>query len=98
IVFMDIFSSSNTNPLKVPVDPTTGNPIYTTPIDIAVTLGGGIQVNEADLSIPPGFRVSIDGGTWYGGSPALTLESGSLTVTNATFQNATDAPTILVKG
>jgi predicted outer membrane repeat protein len=88
--FMSVLSSSNTNPLTVPSSSAT-------PIDIAVSLASGIQVNEAALSIPTGFRVSVNGGTWYGGSPALTLNSGSLTVTNATFQNATDAPTILIK-
>jgi hypothetical protein len=90
-VFMSIFSSNNTNPLSVP----TG---AATPIDINVTLASGIQVNEANLSIPSGFRVRINGGAWHGGSPALTLDSGNLTITNATFQNATDAPTILVQG
>src|SRR4029077_10261743 len=69
-----------------------------TPIDISVTLAPGLQLTEANLVIPTNFRLSINGGTWIGGSPALTLVSGSLTVTNATFQNATDAPTILVKG
>jgi hypothetical protein len=89
--FMSVFSSSNTSPLTVPQGSAT-------PIDISVSLGSGIQVNEADLSIPSGFRVRINGGTWLGGSPALTLRSGDLTITNATFQNATDAPTILVTG
>jgi streptogramin lyase len=88
---MGIFASSNTHPLTVP----TGS---ATPIDISVSLANGIQLNEAKLSIPSGFRVSINGGTWIGGSPALTLNAGNLTVTNATFQNATDAPTILVTG
>jgi hypothetical protein len=89
--FVRVFSTTNLNPLTVP----SGS---ATPIDIAVSLASGIQVKEADLSIPTGFRVSINGGTWYGGSPALTLKSGNLTITNATFQNATDAPTILVAG
>jgi hypothetical protein len=57
-----------------------------------------ISVNEASLVVPTGFRVSINGGVWHGGSPALTLLSGTLTVSNATFANATDAPTILVTG
>jgi hypothetical protein len=89
--FLSVFSSGNTNPLTVPAGSAT-------PIDISVSLASGIQVNEADLSIPAGFRLSIDGGTWYGGSPALTLDSGNLIVRGATFQNATDAPTILVRG
>ncbi|HEV8062133.1 MAG TPA: Ig-like domain repeat protein, partial [Gemmataceae bacterium] len=89
--FMGVFSSSNPSPLTVP----SGS---ATPIDIVVSLASDIEVNEAALSIPAGFRVSINGGTWYGGSPALTLNAGNLTVTNATFQNTTDAPTILVTG
>src|SRR5262249_11949241 len=60
--------------------------------------GNSISVNEANLAIPAGFKVSINGGTWHGGSPALTLVSGSLTVSNATFVNGSDAPTILVSG
>jgi hypothetical protein len=63
-----------------------------------VTFGPGIQLNEAALVIPQGIRVQINGGTWLGGSPALTLSSGDLTITGATFLNATDAPTILVTG
>jgi uncharacterized repeat protein (TIGR03803 family) len=78
-----------------PLAPPSG---ATTPIDIAITLGPGISVNEAALVIPQGIRVQINGGTWYGGSPALTLSSGDLTITGATFVNATDAPTILVNG
>jgi hypothetical protein len=89
--FMSVFSSSNPNPLTVPSGAATL-------IDIAVSVAGGIQVNEAALSIPIGFRVAINGGIWHGGSPALTLNAGNLTVTNAIFQNATDAPTILVAG
>jgi hypothetical protein len=48
--------------------------------------------------IPQGIRVRINGGVWHGGSPALTLGSGDLTITGATFVNDTDAPTILVNG
>ncbi len=89
--FLSVFSSTNQTPLQPPAGATG-------PIDVSVSLASGIQLNEANLSIPAGFRVSINGGTWIGGSPALTLSSGDLTVTNATFQNDTDAPTILVTG
>jgi hypothetical protein len=54
--------------------------------------------DEANLVIPAGIRLQINGGTWKGGSPALTFSSGDLTITGATFVNATDAPTILVTG
>jgi uncharacterized delta-60 repeat protein len=67
-----------------------------TPIDITITLAGGVQANEVVLTIPAGIRVQINGGTWHGGSPALTLSSGDLIITGATFVNDTDAPTILV--
>jgi hypothetical protein len=89
--FMAIFSSTNPSPLTVP-------PGAATPISIEMNFGSGISVNEANLVVPAGFKVSINGGAWHGGSPALTLASGSLTVSNATFVNTTDAPTILVTG
>jgi uncharacterized delta-60 repeat protein len=73
-------------------------PQATSPIDIVVTLGPGVTFNEATLVIPAGFRLQINGGEWHGGSPALTLVSGSLLVRNATFLNNTNAPTILVQG
>jgi uncharacterized repeat protein (TIGR03803 family) len=92
--FFALFQNPSTpgfTPLTVPAGATT-------PIDIVVTLGAGISVNEANLFIPAGIRVQINGGTWYGGSPALTLSSGYLTVTGAKFINATGAPTIRVTG
>jgi uncharacterized delta-60 repeat protein/CSLREA domain-containing protein len=70
----------------------------TTPIAIVATFGPSVQIAEADLDIPQGIRVRINGGTWLGGSPALTLAGGDLTITGATFVNSTDAPTILVTG
>jgi hypothetical protein len=65
-------------------------------MDIVVTLGSGTSVNEPALVIPDGIRVQINGGTWYGGSPALTFSAGDLTITGATFVNRTGAPPILV--
>jgi uncharacterized delta-60 repeat protein len=78
-----------------PLQPPAG---ATTPIDIVVTLDSAVQFNEASLVIPAGIRLQINGGTWIGGSPALTFSSGDLTITGATFVNATNAPTILVTG
>jgi hypothetical protein len=69
-----------------------------TTTDISLTVPAGISLNDTDLFIPQGIRVRINGGTWHGGSPALTLASGDLTITGATFVNDTDAPTILVTG
>jgi hypothetical protein len=92
--FLALFQSPGT-PGFTPLAPPAGAP---TPIDISLTLASGISLNEAALSIPQGIRVQINGGTWYGGSPALTLSAGNLTITGATFLNATDAPTILVTG
>jgi uncharacterized delta-60 repeat protein len=92
--FLALFQNPST-PGFTPLTPPAG---ATTPTDISLTLGSGISFNEASLVIPQGIRVQINGGTWYGGSPALTLSSGNLTITGATFQNATDAPTILVTG
>ncbi len=37
-------------------------------------------------------------GTFIGGSPALIVESGIVFISNSTFTNATDSPTILVTG
>jgi hypothetical protein len=85
--FQSVFSSNNPSPLT-----------SATPVHISVSLAGAVQLIEANLAIPANIYLSINGGSWIGGSPALTLTSGNLTVTNATFQNATDAPTILVQG
>jgi uncharacterized delta-60 repeat protein len=82
-------------PNFTPLHPPAG---ATRPIDVEVTFGPGVQFNEAALVIPQGIRVQINGGTWYGGSPALTFSSGDLTITGATFVNSTNAPTILVTG
>jgi uncharacterized delta-60 repeat protein len=92
--FVSLFQAPGT-PGFTPLQPPAG---AMTPTDIAITLNSGVQFNEAALVIPQGIRVQINGGTWYGGSPALTFSAGDLTITNATFLNSTDAPTILVTG
>jgi uncharacterized delta-60 repeat protein len=67
-------------------------------IDLNVDMGGKALPPHAPVSIPDGLHVFIDHSRWYGNSPALTLLSGNLTITNSTFANATNAPTILVTG
>jgi hypothetical protein len=90
--FLAVFATSNA--LTAPTAP-DGTILHT---DLAVSLAPGIQLTEAKLNVPAGFRVAINGGAWHGGSPALTLEAGDLVLSNATFENGTDAPTILVQG
>ena len=80
-------------PITTPTGATTANPV-----DVVVTLPTGYTVDEGKLSVPAGVRLQINGGTWIGGSPALTLSSGDLTITGATFVDSTNAPTILVTG
>jgi ELWxxDGT repeat protein len=92
--FVSLFQAPGT-PGFTPLQPPAG---ATGPVDIVVNLASGVQFNEASLVIPQGIRVQINGGTWLGGSPALTFFSGDLTITGATFLNSTNAPTILVSG
>jgi uncharacterized delta-60 repeat protein len=89
--FMAVFAPNAPSPLQPPAGAAV-------PIDIVMTFAPGVSFTEETLAVPPGLRVQINGGDWHGGSPALTLASGNLTVTGATFVNATDAPTILVTG
>src|SRR5262249_16391973 len=60
-------------PGSPPLPPPAG---ATAPIDVVITVSPAVQFNEAALVVPQGIRVQINGGTWYGGSPALTLSSG----------------------
>jgi hypothetical protein len=91
--FLDVFDPLL--PSYTPLQPPSG---LSVPIDIEADLAPGVQVNEANFVVPAGIRLTINGGVWHGGSPALTLGSGDLTITGATFVNDTDAPTILVTG
>src|SRR5262249_34203831 len=70
--FLTLFQDPGT-PNFTPLTPPAG---ATTPTDIVLTVDPGINLNEAALVIPQGIRVQINGGTWYGGSPALTLSAG----------------------
>ena len=62
---------------------------------------GAEPYSEITLSPPAGLTVIINasnGGFVYGGSPALTVTSGTVIVNNASFISTTNAPTILVTG
>jgi hypothetical protein len=56
----------------------------------------------AVVDVPAGYRVIINGAAgqsvFHGASPALTLQSGDLLVTGASFVNSTDASSIVVNG
>jgi predicted outer membrane repeat protein len=66
--------------------------------DISITVAPSLSFKEANFKILVGIRVLVNGGIWTGGSPALTLTSGDLSIDGATFTNSTNAPTILVQG
>src|SRR5262249_27237575 len=88
------FSPSSLYPLRLP-----NLPVYNAySLEFHIYLAAPIAFDEQQLLVPDGFKLFIEGGTFNGGSPALTLTGGSLTVTNATFNNTTGAPGILVAG
>jgi ELWxxDGT repeat protein len=93
--FLAIFdpTASAYTPLVPPAGATSA-----TPVDIVVTIPATYGLTDFHPTIPAGIRLQINGGMWYGGSPALTLDAGDLAVTHATFVNNTPAPTILVTG
>jgi uncharacterized delta-60 repeat protein len=66
---------------------------------VAVVLNApGVDFQGANFTVPAGVTLVIYGANWHPSSPALTLNSGNLIITNSTFVNATNAPTILVNG
>jgi uncharacterized delta-60 repeat protein len=66
---------------------------------VAVVLNGtGVNAQDIIADYPSRVTVVLNGFILSGGSPALTLLSGNLIITNSTFVNATNAPTILVAG
>lgn len=66
---------------------------------VAVVLNAsGLDLTGFQPNIPAGLTLVVNGVIFHGGSPALTLNSGNLYITNSSFINATDAPTILVTG
>ncbi len=70
----------------------------TTPASTLVVDLGGQTIQDTTVNVPPQVTVQFVNGTFIGGSPALIVSSGVVIVKNSTFQNATDAPTILVTG
>jgi uncharacterized delta-60 repeat protein len=83
--FLNLFTSAT--PMSVPAGTT---------IDLYVNLAHTDLPTHSPVSIPDGLNVYMTDGQWHGDSPALTLLSGNLTISNSTFVNATNAPTILV--
>jgi uncharacterized delta-60 repeat protein len=72
--------------------------LATTPSSTVVVNLGGQTVQDTIANVPPQVTLQIVNGTFIGGSPALIVQSGQVSVLNSTFSNATDAPTILVSG
>ena len=68
----------------------------TPPITVIVDLSGQTYQADTTLDAPSGIDVMIQNGTLIGGSPALIVNGGSVTLDNVLATNATSAPTILV--
>jgi streptogramin lyase len=88
-VLMSLFSTANLSAWN-------GVPAF----DPVASIGSGVSLNAAQLSIPQNFTLTISGGTWISGTgaPALELDSGNLGVVNSTFVNDSSAATVLVNG
>ena len=71
------------------------------PVTITLNLNGGTY-SGTTVSPPPNVTLVINGAsginTFVGHSPAFIITSGNVIVTNVTFTNSTDTPTILVTG
>jgi hypothetical protein len=67
-------------------------------VTIIVDLGGQTFQTDTTLGPPSSVTVMIENGTLEGGSPALTVTSGSVMLQSVTATNNTSAPTILVTG
>ena len=75
-------------------------PAGTSSVTIQVTLAAGTYTDQV-VDLPAGVTLNFIGSpgtTVVGNSPALTVESGTVTETGVTFTTATSAPTILVEG
>ncbi len=68
------------------------------PVTVIVDLGGQTYQADTTLNAPSGIHVVVQNGTLVGGSPALIVDGGSVTLNNVLATNATSAPTILVNG
>jgi dipeptidyl aminopeptidase/acylaminoacyl peptidase len=73
------------------------DPISTPPCNIILDLGGQ-TVQDTVANVPSQVTLTMMNGTFIGGSPALTIQSGQVIVLNSIFTNSTDAPTMLVTG
>jgi Bacterial Ig-like domain (group 3)/Right handed beta helix region len=67
-------------------------------VTITVDLGGQTFLTDTTLGPPSGVNVVIQNGALEGGSPALTVTGGNVTLNDVTATNSTSAPTILVSG
>ncbi|MBI3822042.1 MAG: PKD domain-containing protein [Planctomycetes bacterium] len=71
------------------------------PVTISLILNGGTYSGQT-VSPPSNVTLVIDGAgganTFVGQSPAFTVTSGNVIVSNVIFLNATDTPTILITG
>jgi parallel beta-helix repeat protein len=71
----------------------------TTPSSSIIVLDvGGQNIHDTIVKMPPQTLLQVVNGTFLGGSPALIVASGQVSISNSTFSNTTDAPTIRVTG
>jgi hypothetical protein len=74
---------------------------FVVPVVATLNLVSG-SYHDVVVNLQPDVTLIVNGvdgsATFVGGSPAFTVKSGNVIVQNATFQNATNAPTILVTG
>ncbi len=59
---------------------------------------GGQTIQDTTANVPPQLTLTITNGTFIGGSPALIVDSGQVSISGSTFSNASNTPTILVNG
>jgi hypothetical protein len=72
-------------------------PAQSTPVTTVLN-APSVDFSDFAPTIPAGVTLVVNGAVFHGGSPALVLGSGSLIITGSTFENDTNAPTILVTG
>jgi hypothetical protein len=75
-----------------------GLPSPAMPETVTLDLGSGTYTTDTHVSTAPGMTLVITDGTLVGGSPALIVDSGNVTLDHVTALNATNAPTIVVNG
>jgi len=67
-------------------------------VTVVLDLGGQTYQTDTSLNVPSGIDVVIQNGTLIGGSPAMTVDGGSVSLIGVTALNDTNAPTIVVNG